>query len=148
LKGIRYCNYPDTELFFPGPNSDTFWTDLVYITKPIWGRVLTAYLTAMFRLILWSLHPTGFQFTVVQISELFLSQLFVSFGIGTASLEKGNREPCWFGRKWNKLDTRICRRQAYRNNVFLRYGVFIYIKHKKLPPNTTVDGVCSFKQYI
>jgi hypothetical protein len=29
LKGIMYCNHPDTELCFPGPRSDTFWTDLV-----------------------------------------------------------------------------------------------------------------------
>jgi hypothetical protein len=29
LKGIRYCNHPQTKLFFPGPRSDTFWTDLV-----------------------------------------------------------------------------------------------------------------------
>jgi hypothetical protein len=29
LKGIRYCNHPDTELCFPGPRSDTFWTGLV-----------------------------------------------------------------------------------------------------------------------
>jgi hypothetical protein len=27
LKGIRYCNHPDTELRFPGPRSDTFWTE-------------------------------------------------------------------------------------------------------------------------
>jgi hypothetical protein len=30
LKGIRYCNYPDTELCFPGPRLDTFWTGLVF----------------------------------------------------------------------------------------------------------------------
>jgi hypothetical protein len=30
LKGIRYCNHPDTEFCFPGPRSDTFWTGLVY----------------------------------------------------------------------------------------------------------------------
>jgi hypothetical protein len=29
LKGIKYCNHPDTELCFPGPRLDIFWTVLV-----------------------------------------------------------------------------------------------------------------------
>jgi hypothetical protein len=29
LKGIRYCNDPDTELCFPGSRSNTFWTGLI-----------------------------------------------------------------------------------------------------------------------
>jgi hypothetical protein len=29
LKGIRYCNQPNTALCFPSPRSDTIWTGLV-----------------------------------------------------------------------------------------------------------------------
>jgi hypothetical protein len=32
LKGIRYCNHPDTELCFPGLRMDTFWIGLLYTT--------------------------------------------------------------------------------------------------------------------
>jgi hypothetical protein len=39
-----------------------------------------------------ALHPAGFQITVVQISEPFLSQLFIIFVIGAGSLEKKEME--------------------------------------------------------